>query len=135
MLKTLYADRNGRTLLVTQNPEHRHARAYWHTIVFGPDGTQLDTIPEPWIGYERPGLRAERELEGGGSMWVPEDVPFTPDFYWTIHPSGHLLTGFSTEYRLELARDRTGESGCRCQPRDERFRTRPTTRTIPGRNR
>ena len=104
-LKTLYADRSGRTLLVTQNPEHRHARPYWHTIVFGSDGTQLDTIPEPWNGYERPGLRAERELEGGGSMWVPEDVPFTPDFYWTIHPSGHLLTGFSTEYRLELARD------------------------------
>lgn len=32
-----------------------------------------------------------------------EGVPFTPDFYWTIHPGGHLLTGFSAQYRLELA--------------------------------
>lgn len=104
-LKTLYADRNGRTLLVTQNPEHRHAKPYWHTIVFGPDGTQLDTIPEPWNGYERPLLTAQREIEGGGTASVNESVPFTPDFYWTIHPTGHLLTGFSADYRIELAHD------------------------------
>lgn len=104
-LKTLYADRNGRTLLVTQNPEHRHARPYWHTIVFGPDGTQLDTIAEPWIGYERPGLRAQREIQGGGTASVSEGVPFTPDFHWTFHPGGHLLTGFSADYRIELAHD------------------------------
>ena len=104
-LKTLYADRDGRTLLVTQNPDHRHAKPYWHTIVFGPDGTHLDTLPEPWNGYERPGLRAEREIEGGGTASVGDDVPFTPDFYWTVHPSGHLLTGFSADYRIELTRD------------------------------
>lgn len=35
-----------------------------------------------------------------------ESVPFTPDFFWAVHPTGHFLTGFSDEYRLNLGRDR-----------------------------
>lgn len=104
-LKTLYADRGGRTLLVTQNPEHRHAEPYWHIIVFGPDGAHLDTLPQPFMDHERPRVGAQRELDGGGTASVGEYVPFTPDFHWTLHPSGHPLTGFSTDYRLELVRD------------------------------
>lgn len=33
-----------------------------------------------------------------------EYVPFTPDFHWTIHPSGRPLAGFSADYRIDLAR-------------------------------
>ena len=32
-------------------------------------------------------------------------LPFSPTFDWTLHPSGHFLTGLSTEYRIELERD------------------------------
>ncbi len=102
--KPLYTDRSGRTLLVTHNPLRREDPLR-HVIVFGPNGTHVDTLPEPWIDYERPRLVAQRELEGGGTASVNESVPFTPDFYWTIHPSGHPLAGFSADYRIDLARD------------------------------
>ena len=38
-------------------------------------------------------------------MSVSYGVPFTPRFHWTIHPGGHFLTGLSSSYRIDLARD------------------------------
>lgn len=101
----LYTDRSARTLLYTHNPRSQEpGQSEFHMIVFGAEGTQLDTVPEPSTGYERPRLRAVREIEGGGTASVGESVPFMPDFHWTIHPNGHRLTGFSADYRIDLER-------------------------------
>ena len=65
-------------------------------IVLGPDGTHLDTIPVPWGDYEQPMLEWER-------MSFP--VPFSPYGHWAVGPGGHLISGFSADYRLDVARD------------------------------
>ncbi|MDE2875094.1 MAG: 6-bladed beta-propeller [Gemmatimonadota bacterium] len=65
-------------------------------IVLGPDGTHLDTIPEPWGDYEEPMLEWER-------MSFP--VPFSPYGHWAVNPAGHLISAFSADYRIDVARD------------------------------
>ncbi len=87
----LYTDVRGRTFL--------HQSKYDIVIVLGPDGTHLDTLPEPTMDYERVIVRAEAE---SGSVTSP--VPFTPRFFWAVHSSGHFLTGLSWDYRIDLAR-------------------------------
>ena len=71
-----------------------------HLVVFGPEGTQIDTLPVPSDTYEPPVLEAR---QGGISASHP--VPFSPELLWTVHPSGRFLTGFSSGYRIDLARD------------------------------
>lgn len=95
----LYADARGRTFLLASDPT-RVRDLVMRIIVLGPDGTPLDTLPEPSSVYQSPFVRAEAP---GISMTY--GVPFTPRFHWTVHPSGHFLTGFSSEYRIDLARD------------------------------
>ena len=97
----LYADARGRTYLLASDPA-RVRELVMQIIVLGPDGTPLETLPEPSNDYEPPFVRAKSEAPG---MAVSYGVPFTPRFHWTIHPSGHFLTGFSSDYRIELARD------------------------------
>ena len=70
-----------------------------HLIVFGPDGTQVDTVPEPSSDHEAPTLTAENR--GTTTLFVP----FSPVLQWTVHPSGHFLTGLPSDYRVDLARD------------------------------
>lgn len=38
------------------------------------------------MDYERPEVSTQCAFEGGGTATVDEYVPFTPDFYWTLHP-------------------------------------------------
>ena len=98
----LPTDRQGRTYLITRDL----SQTDWvmHIIVLGPDGTHLDTLPEPSSPFEPPVVTAEGEVEGGyGTYTVP--VPFAPSFTWAIHPSGHFVSGLSDEYRIEVARD------------------------------
>ncbi len=95
----LYTDANGRTLLHTLDLSQDVSLFAMHIIVFGPDGTHVDTLPEPSSAYEAPILTAER---GGTTTLV---VPFSPVFLWTVHPSGQFLTGLSSEYRIDLPRD------------------------------
>ena len=98
----LHTDVQGRTYLNTRDLSQTN----WvmHIIVLGPDGTHLDKIPEPSSPYEPPVVVAEGEVEGGfGSYRLP--APFAPSFQWTIHPSGHFVTGLPADYRIELARD------------------------------
>ncbi len=99
-LSPLYADTRGRTLLLAGDLS-RMNEIVMEIIVLGPDGTHLDTLPEPSSDYEAPYVRAE--VPGGLS--VTYGVPFTPRFHWTFHPSGHFLTGLSSEYRIDLATD------------------------------
>ena len=96
----LYADTRGRIHLVTGDLS-RLDELVMKVIVLGPDGTHLDTLPEPSSDYEAPTVRAEAP----GGLSVTYGVPFSPRFHWTIHSSGHFLTGLSSDYRIDLARD------------------------------
>lgn len=95
----LYTDARGRTFLLASDPA-RVRELVMQIIVLGPAGTPLDTLPEPSNDYQPPVVRAEAP-----GMFLSYGVPFTPRFHWTLHPSGHFLTGFSSDYRIELARD------------------------------
>lgn len=87
----LYTDVHGRTF---------QADPVWdgadQIVVFGPDGTRADKFSEPWGDYEVPALEWER-------MSFP--VPFMPFGHWAIHSDGHLITGFPSEYRIDVIRE------------------------------
>lgn len=94
----LHTDASGRTYLDTRDLS---ADGFvMHVIVFGPDGAQIDTLPEPSTTYEPPEVTAQR-----GPSSVGYAVPFSPQLHWTVHPSGHFLSGLSTDYRIDLVRD------------------------------
>ena len=95
----LYTGARGRTFLLAGDLA-RVRELVMQIIVLGPDGTPLDTLPQPSSDYERPFVRAEAP-----GMSMSYAVPFTPRFHWTVHPSGHFLTGLSSDYRIDLARD------------------------------
>ncbi|MYH53702.1 MAG: hypothetical protein F4139_12305 [Gemmatimonadetes bacterium] len=103
----LYTDVHGRTFVRTSALGRDDIDM--HIIVFGPDGTQIDTLLEPSVTYQPPTLLAERF--GVSSSGQPTHgatiafVPFSPALVWTVHPNGHFLTGLSSEYRIDLARD------------------------------
>ena len=91
----LYTDLRGRTFLLTSDRDGDDI-----IVVLGPDGTHLDTLPEPTTDHEPVVVKAETE-----SASVTSAVPFTPGFFWAVHPSGHFLTGLSSDYSVDLARD------------------------------
>ena len=94
----LVTDASGRTFLSTRDLSREGF--VMHIVVFGPDGTPVDTLAEPSSDYDAPTMSAM-----GRSMLLRRVVPFSPEFLWTIHLSGHFLTGLSAEYRIELRRD------------------------------
>lgn len=98
----LHTDVQGRTYLNTRDL----SRTDWvmHIIVLGPDGTHLDTLPEPSSPVERPVLTAEHTAEWGTSR-TSAHVPFSPVFQWTVHPNGRFLTGLPSEYRINVPRE------------------------------
>ena len=86
----LYTDMHGRTLvtIVDRSRDLSSSRTLvTQLLVLGPDGTPVDTLPEP------------------SSPSTTPFGPFSPMFQWTVHPSGHFLTGMPSEYRIDLARD------------------------------
>ena len=91
----LYTDLRGRTFLLTSDGNLDDI-----VLVLSPDGTHLDTLPQPTTDYEPVVVKAETEWSS-----VTSAVPFTPRFFWAVHPSGHFLTGLSSDYRVDLARD------------------------------
>ncbi len=95
----LYTDANGRTFLLAGD-QSRVEDLVMHIIVLAPDGTHLDTLPEPASDYVPPFVKAE-----ASGISMSYGVPFAPRFLWTIHPSGQFLTGLSYDYRIDLARD------------------------------
>jgi len=98
----LHTDAQGRTYLITRDLSSTD----WvrHIIVLGPDGAHLDTLPEPSSPREPPVIVAEGDVVGGYARYTLP-VPFAPSFQWTIHPSGHFVTGLPTDYRIELTLD------------------------------
>ena len=95
----LYTDVRGRTFLLTRDQSGDDI-----IIVLGPDGAHMDTLPEPMMDYEGVVLRAEHTTAEGSSR-VTAPVPFSPRFLWAVHPTGHFLTGLSSDYRIDLIRD------------------------------
>ena len=95
----LYTDGLGRTFVLTQDLSRTDFVI--QLIVLGPDGTPVDTIPQPSSGYEQATLTAEYTSEGG-TGWSSAIVPFSPRLIWTVHPNGHFLTGISSDYRIHL---------------------------------
>ena len=59
---------------------------------------------ERWAGEERDRASSAVPREGNRSR-VSAPVPFTPRFFWAVHPTGHFLTGLSSDYRIDLVRD------------------------------
>ena len=98
----LYADGLGRTYVVARDLSRTDFVT--HLIVLGPDGTPVDTLPQPSSDYQQARLTAEY-TSGGGTGSASALVPFSPRFLWTVHPNGHFLTGISTQYRIELPCD------------------------------
>lgn len=98
-LSPLYTDTRGRTWLLAGDLDRVDALVM-EIILLDPEGTPLDTIPTPTSDYEVPVVRAEAP-----GLRMTYGVPFAPRFHWTVHPSGHFLTGLSSDYRIELARD------------------------------
>ena len=101
-MSPLYTDARSRTFLVARDLSRTGFAM--HIIVVGPDGTHVDTLPEPTVAYEPPTLTAEF-VSASGSGVTRAGVPFSPAFLWTVHPSGHFLTGLSSEYRIDLSRN------------------------------
>ncbi len=87
----LYTDMHGRTMVSivdrSRYPSSGGGSLVMQLLVLGPDGTPVDTLPQP----------TSPSTTGFG--------PFRPSFQWTVHPSGHFLTGMPSEYRIDLARD------------------------------
>ena len=102
-MSPLYTDTRGRTFLETRDLS-RTDGFFMHIIVMGPDGTHLDTLPEPASSYEAPVLTAEFS-DGNRSLSTSSEVPFAPRLRWTVHPNGRFLTGLPSEYRIDLPRE------------------------------
>ena len=102
--RALYTDVRGRTFLFARIRDNS-GNLVMHLVVLGPDGAAVDTLPEPSSDFEPPRVRAERTDDEGNTSSVSSVVPFSPFFNWSVHPSGHFLTGLSGEYRIDLARD------------------------------
>ena len=100
-MSPLHTDDLNRTFLLARDLSQ--TGLVMHLIVLGPDGTPLDTVPQPSSGYEQATLRAEYTSRGG-TRWSTANVPFAPSFKWTVHPNGHFLTGISSAYRIHLPR-------------------------------
>ena len=85
----MFTDMHGRTLvpIVDRSRDPASRTLVMQLLVLGPDGTPVDTLAEP------------------SSPSTTEFGPYSPSFQWTFHPSGHFLTGMSSEYRIDLARD------------------------------
>ena len=102
--RALYTDVRGRTFLFSRIRDSS-GDLVMHIVVLGPDGAPVDTLPEPSSDFEPSRVRAEDTDEEGNTSSVSSVVPFSPFFRWSVHPSGHFLTGLSSEYRIDLVRD------------------------------
>ena len=59
----------------------------------------LDTVPAPTWDYEPPQITASRENSSSS-----DNVPFSPEDYWSFSPLGYMIGGLSTDYRVDLYR-------------------------------
>ncbi|MEX2526692.1 MAG: 6-bladed beta-propeller [Gemmatimonadota bacterium] len=81
--------------------ENAPAGSLWLTRVLQmeADGTPLDTLSIPFLGYESPSIRASRD--GGTSV---NAVPFTETLSWSIRGDGSFVVGIGNEYVVRVFR-------------------------------
>ena len=101
-MSPLQTDRLGRTFLLAR--DFSRTDFVMQLVVLGPDGTTLDTLPQPSSGYAQATLWAEYSSRAR-SRSTSANVPFSPRYVWTVHPDGRFLTGISSEYRIHLPHD------------------------------
>ena len=97
----LYRDDQGRIYVDISETEMRF-------IVMDSDGTQTDTISAPVAPADFDDDRYSMNTEGeSGDRWISvgATVPFSPDWYWTVHPTGYFLSALSTAYRINLEQE------------------------------
>ena len=97
----LYKDDQGRIYVDISDPELRF-------IVMDSDGTHLDTISPPTAPADFDDGKYRMSAQGeSGDRWISvgATVPFSPDWYWTVHPTGHFLSALSTAYQINLEQD------------------------------
>ena len=98
----LYTDDQGRIYVDISEDDPRF-------IVMGPDGTHLDTVsaPDAPSGFDDGDyvVTFRGENASGGWISIAKDIPFSPGWYWTVHPTGRFLTALSTAYRIDLEQD------------------------------
>lgn len=66
---------------------------------YAPDGTILDTLVVPKLGYEPPTVRGQRDGNSSTNY-----VPFTPTAPWAFSPMGYAVSGIGDTYRFTLFR-------------------------------
>lgn len=97
----LYRDDHGRIYVDITEEEQRF-------LVMDSDGKQIDTIspPDSPADFDGDQYSMSAEVESG-DRWISvgATVPFSPDWYWTVHPAGHFLSALSTAYRINLEQD------------------------------
>ena len=103
-VKPLRIDRSGRILVTAAGTASSGAIAQY-VIVMGLDGELLDSLAPPGAGFEPPSLELRFPFPMGSRSKTTVAVPLTARHYWTVHPSGHFLTGISSDYRIDLERD------------------------------
>ena len=97
----LYRDDQGRIYVDISETEPRF-------IVMDSDGTQIDTISPPTAPADFDDGKYRMRARGeSGDRWISGSatVPFSPDWYWTVHPTGHFLSALSSAYRINLEQD------------------------------
>ena len=102
--KPMAVDRNGR-IHVTVAGSSPSRFAFEQVVRLGPDGTHLETLVPPGGDFEPPSVTVRFAHPIAGHETGPQPLPLTARHYWTTHPGGHFLSGISTDYRIDLARD------------------------------
>ena len=104
----LYQDDQGRIYVDITEIYVDKSEEVQRFIVMDSHGSQIDTISPPDAPADfddgKYVMRARGE-SGDRRIFTRETVPFSPDWYWTVHPTGHFLSALSTAYRIHLEQD------------------------------
>ena len=100
--RPLWVDDEDRAYVITRD-QGQDVSSGPIVITVAADGSVLDTIPPPTAGFEPPMLEARVESSGMSARFT-SPVPFGPQAFWTVHSSGQLIRGLSTDYSVDLIR-------------------------------
>ena len=96
----LWTDGRGRTYLVAPDSSDAPDRGE-RVVVLGPRGEALETFAVPGAEFA-PAVLEARRTEGPILSSTGMAVPFGPTASWAVHPTGAILVGVSSEYRIEV---------------------------------
>ncbi|WP_419162993.1 6-bladed beta-propeller [Candidatus Palauibacter sp.] len=93
----LWTDNQGRTYVAARDLSRPGVSFGDLLAVFDSDGTPGDTVAPPYAEFEAETVTEERD-----GARVTYGVPFAPSAIWAVHPSGHFVSGISSDYRIDL---------------------------------